>query len=38
MQGGQFGTSMVKGGFGGGCDIVREMVETGELTQFLTAR
>ncbi|MEC8039069.1 MAG: monothiol glutaredoxin, Grx4 family, partial [Pseudomonadota bacterium] len=26
----------VKGEFVGGCDIVREMYETGELTQVLT--
>ena len=28
----------VKGEFVGGCDIVREMFETGELAQFLAAR
>jgi monothiol glutaredoxin len=28
----------VKGEFMGGCDIVREMFETGELAQFLAAR
>jgi len=28
----------VKGEFVGGCDIVREMFETGELAEFLTAR
>ena len=28
----------VKGEFIGGCDIVREMFETGELAQFLAAR
>ena len=28
----------VKGEFVGGCDIVREMYETGELAEFLTAR
>ena len=28
----------VKGEFVGGCDIVREMFETGELTQLLAAR
>ena len=28
----------VKGEFVGGCDIVREMFETGELVQFLAAR
>jgi monothiol glutaredoxin len=28
----------VKGEFVGGCDIVREMFETGELAQLLTAR
>jgi monothiol glutaredoxin len=28
----------VKGEFVGGCDIVREMFETGELAQFLGAR
>jgi monothiol glutaredoxin len=28
----------VKDEFGGGCDIVHEMVETGELTQFLATR
>ena len=28
----------VKGEFVGGCDIVREMFEAGELAQFLTAR
>ena len=28
----------VKGEFTGGCDIVREMFETGELAQFLAAR
>ena len=28
----------VKGEFIGGCDIVREMFETGELTQLLAAR
>jgi monothiol glutaredoxin len=27
----------VKGEFIGGCDIVREMFETGELAQFLAA-
>lgn len=28
----------VKGEFVGGCDIVREMYETGELTEFLNGR
>ena len=28
----------VKGGFIGGCDIVREMFETGELAQLLASR
>ena len=28
----------VKGEFLGGCDIVREMYETGELEQFLTEK
>ncbi|MSO73895.1 MAG: Grx4 family monothiol glutaredoxin [Alphaproteobacteria bacterium] len=28
----------VKGEFVGGCDIIREMYETGELNQLLTAR
>jgi monothiol glutaredoxin len=28
----------VKGEFMGGCDIVREMFETGELAQLLAAR
>jgi monothiol glutaredoxin len=28
----------VKGEFVGGCDIVREMFETGELARFLAAR
>ena len=28
----------VKGEFVGGCDIVREMFETGELAQLLTSR